>query len=71
MSKQTTPRRPGELLLDRYLPNATPEEREEAYENLRGLVRILIEIDEGLGQQNRDSAIRAKSEFAVESELPA
>lgn len=42
----STTRRPGDLILDRYMPNATPEEREEARANLRRLLRTLTDIEE-------------------------
>jgi hypothetical protein len=47
-------RRPGDFFLDRYMPNATEQEREEAYENLRSLVSILIEIDDRIAREKRD-----------------
>jgi len=45
--------RPAGLFLDRYMPNVTEKEREEAYENLRGLIAILVEIDERLAREKR------------------
>ena len=47
-TKSTRPDRPGWLFIDRYMPSATPEEQEEAYENLRSLVALLVQIDERL-----------------------
>ena len=43
-------RRPGDLFLDRYMPNATEGERELAYENLRGLISILVKIDQRIAR---------------------
>jgi hypothetical protein len=40
----TTPRRPGDDILDRYCPGLSPEDREEARERLRRLARIVIRI---------------------------
>ena len=37
---------PGDLILDRYLPDATPEKREEAREVLREHALLLIRIGE-------------------------
>jgi len=56
--KSETPRRPGEIFLERYMPLASEQERADAYENLRGLVAILVEIDQRLaseGREQRDS----------------
>jgi hypothetical protein len=39
-------RRPGDLILDRYMPNATVEEREAARANLYALLATLIRIEE-------------------------
>jgi hypothetical protein len=46
MADKITGTRPGDAILDRYMPNATREEREEARENLRKLVRILLAVFE-------------------------
>jgi hypothetical protein len=48
MPANPTQRRPGDLILDRYMLNATAEEREDARENLRALVRVLMRIDRRL-----------------------
>jgi hypothetical protein len=42
------PDKPGWGTIDRYMPNATPEAQEEAYENLRSLAKLLIRIDDRL-----------------------
>ena len=50
--------RPGDIFIDRYMPKATEEAREEAYANLRALVALLVRIDERLAieaQQKDDS----------------
>jgi hypothetical protein len=46
--------RPGELSVDRYIPQATEEAREEAYANLRALVALLVRIDERLALEERE-----------------
>ena len=58
MKNKKTDHRPGDLFIDRYMPEATEEAREEAYENLRALVALLVRIDERLAleaQQKGDS----------------
>ena len=32
-------------IIEKYMPHDRPEEQEEAYENMRGLVKVLVEID--------------------------
>ena len=57
-------RKPGDLILDRYLPKATPEAREEAREVLRKHALLLIRWGEQalLGQvaNSPESAGRRK-----------
>jgi hypothetical protein len=48
LTKSTRPDKLGWLLIDRYMPSATPKEQEEAHENLRSLVALLVQIDERL-----------------------
>ncbi len=45
MHEPTRQQRPGYLFIERYMPTATEPEREEAYENLLGVIAILVEID--------------------------
>jgi len=42
------PDKPGWGIIDRYMPDATPEAQAEAYENLRRLAKVLVDIDERL-----------------------
>ena len=37
---------PADRIIDRRMPNATTEERQEARENLRRLARVILRIDE-------------------------
>ena len=53
MDDKSSPRRPGDLFLERYMPTATETEREAARENLRTLVAILVEIDDRLSREKR------------------
>ena len=60
--------RPGDIILNRYLPHATEEEREIARENLRRLARLLIRVHERRALDNPQHSIRAIDEPALESE---
>jgi len=40
--------RPGDLIINRYMPNATLVEKEEARQNLRQYARTLLAINERL-----------------------
>lgn len=51
MQEPTHERRPGQLFIDRYMPNANEQEREDAYQNLRELVAILVEVDDRVTQE--------------------
>jgi hypothetical protein len=58
MKNKNNEHRPGDVFIDRYMPKATEEAREEAYANLRALVALLVRIDERLAieaQQKDDS----------------
>lgn len=48
MGRMSQQKRPEELLVDRYMPNASQEEREQACENVRRLVAVFIRINERL-----------------------
>ena len=54
MKKKQPTRRPGELIIDRYMPNASEEAREQAYANLRALVALLVRIDERLALEDQE-----------------
>jgi hypothetical protein len=54
MTHKKSNRRPGQSLIDRYMPNATEEAREEVYTNLRALVALLVRIDERLALEDRE-----------------
>jgi hypothetical protein len=62
--------RPGDHILDRYLPNASAEKREEARENLRRLVDLIIRVNERLAAGNPQQATRANDDGALDSESP-
>ena len=52
MTAMSTPGsvKPGDAILDRYLPNAEPGEREAARQNLRALFAVLIRIAERIAR---------------------
>ena len=54
MKNKKKDHRPGDLFIDRYMPKATEEAREEAYANLRALVALLVRIDERLALEERE-----------------
>lgn len=51
---------PGDIILDRYMPNATEAEREDARENLQALVRVLIRINRRLIEEAMESDSHAE-----------
>ena len=60
--------RPGDLIIDRYMPNASEDEREAARESLRRLARILIRIEDRLAQEWYERRTREPGEGAVKCE---
>ena len=65
MDDRQPQRRPGDLILDRYMPNATPEEREAAHETLRRLARFVLRVEE---RKWREQQIRATDGRTVDLE---
>ena len=53
--------RPGDLILDRYMPNASEAEREEARENLRAYAAVVLRIATRLATEEYEQAIRANA----------
>ena len=68
MAKFSPKRRPGDVILDRYMPDATAEEREAARANLYGFVAVLLRIATREALDNVEKSIRANGEGEVESE---
>lgn len=60
--------RPGDTILDRYMPHATSEEREIARANLRRFARLLLRVKERRDRENPQGPIRAIADPALESE---
>ncbi|HEY5236976.1 MAG TPA: hypothetical protein VIJ62_01235 [Rhizomicrobium sp.] len=52
--------RPGDLILNRYMLNATEEEREEARENLRAYATVILRIATRLATEEYEQEIRAR-----------
>jgi len=44
MDSRQIQHKPGDLILDRYMPNATPAEREQGRENLYAFFAVLLRI---------------------------
>jgi len=65
---------PGWYIIDKYLPDATPEAKQEAHANLVGMLSVLVEIDDRLEKENQDKRkeVEAKAEAACapEAALP-
>ncbi len=61
MTAETPHRQPGDLILDRYMPHATVQEREAARENLRAFAVVVVGIAKRLALEERDRAIDVQS----------
>jgi len=57
-------RRPGDLIIDRYLKDASEEEREEAQDQLRKFALLLIEIGERITEEQKGSVAPAPNTTA-------
>ena len=60
-NKSSRPAKPGWGIIDRYMPDATPEAQDEAYENLKSLVRLLVQIDERLATEEAEKRTTLQS----------
>ena len=71
MSKAIDPR-PGDLFVDRYMPGASAEEREDAYQNVRHLIAVLVRINERLRRKgDSDDSRESEGCGRVEGSAPA
>ena len=61
--------RPGDIILDRYMPDATTEQREEARANLKTYAAVFMRINQRLARDAGDKEARAIADRNVESEL--
>ena len=67
---ENSPNESPELrIVNRYMPNATAEQREEAMANLRQLAQLLMRIEDRLAREWYAQQIRDSGSPAVESEL--
>ena len=57
--------RPGDLILDRYMPNAAETEREEARETLSAYAMVVLRIATRLATEEYEQAIRAREADGV------
>lgn len=59
--------KPSDIFLDRYMPEASAEEREAALDRLRRLARVLVRIEKRLARERYETWIREKGDGAVNS----
>lgn len=69
MNPDNSNRKPGDLIIDHYMPNATEAQREEARKNLRAYLAVAMRIAARLEREERERGqeIRAVSDSAVDS----
>ncbi len=60
---QNASQHPIDLIITRYMPHASAEERQEASENVRHLVAVLVQINERLFHEDQSQADSAKSQM--------
>jgi hypothetical protein len=61
-------REPGDVFLNRYMPNATHEEREQARQNLYDFFAVLLRIATRRMNEDHEREIRANADLALDSE---
>jgi hypothetical protein len=61
-------KRPGDVFLDRYMSNASVEEREAARENLRRFARLILRICTRIAEEEHEARIRAQADADVVSD---
>ena len=54
------PYQPGDTILDRYMPDATPEEREAARENLKEFAELILRFCIRETERRREAFRKAK-----------
>jgi hypothetical protein len=60
--------RPGDLIVDRYMPGATQEDRDAARANLYAFAAVLLRCATRRANEEYESEIRASAPSAVESD---
>jgi hypothetical protein len=63
-NQNKSPRRPGDLIIDRYVKDCSPEEREDARENLRAYARVLARIGERVYDERSSTSHRTSNAVA-------
>lgn len=66
MEDSRSNRKPGDLILDRCMPDANAAEREEARANLYALAAVVLRICTRLAHEQHRLAIRRPADGAVE-----
>ena len=59
-------RKPGDLILDRYMPTATNAEREAARDNLYAFSAVILRMCTRIAHERRESMIRAQEQREVQ-----
>ena len=67
MSQRTAEERLGDLFLDRYMPEATPEEQEVARRNVLEFVDALIAIASRRARESLNARIRENDDDSIDS----
>ena len=72
MKYKSSPQRPGDLILNRYMPDTTEEEREAARENLREYALIVVGIAKRLAKEEskRAKEILEELKLLIEFDSP-
>lgn len=74
MAIERTQRRPGDVILDHYMPNASEADREAARENLRAFAAAILRICTRIADERNATAIRTQEAdevlFKGESSAP-
>ena len=69
MTRHENDKKPGDLIIDRYMPNATETEREEARTNLRAYLAVVLRIASRIEDEGRSQGrTGVNPESAVDSE---
>lgn len=68
MAAETPNRQPGDLILNRYMPRATAEERDAARGNLRAFAVVIVGIAKRLALEAQDHAIDVPGHHTIDFE---
>lgn len=60
-------KRPGDVILNRYMPNASDAEREDARANLYAFAAAFLRICTRIARERDEEAIRTKRSSGVDS----